>query len=51
MAAVDEVERQVQALQRQLADLTANAGTERKITKDLSVVSLIPEYSGDRECE
>lgn len=36
-------------MQWQLADLTANIGIERKITKYLSVVSLIPEYSGDSD--
>jgi hypothetical protein len=44
--AVQELENQLQALQYQLADLRAGVGTERKVTKVLSVVSIIPEFNG-----
>jgi hypothetical protein len=43
---VHELQNKLQALQRQLFDLRVSVGTERIVTKYLSVVSLIPRFSG-----
>lgn len=43
---VRKLENQSQVLQHQMPDLRANVDTKREITKDLSVVPLIPHFSG-----
>jgi hypothetical protein len=44
--AVHELQNKLQALQRQLVDIRVSVGTERKVPKYLSVVSLIPGFNG-----
>lgn len=42
----ESLQQQIEALEEKLAKLTAGAAVERHAVKDLSVVSLIPEFTG-----
>lgn len=44
--AVQMLENQLEVLQRRLTDLRTDVGTKRRVPKDLSAITLIPEFSG-----